>query len=280
MSVFHRRNIAIAIATLLSLSACGQSEEAPAQKAATATSSNVATANTASIVAMVNGKAITQTDYDKLAADNSSKSLSREQLIDDLVMRELIMQDGISKHVDKDQKLIDDVEKVRRQLIINNTVKKQIEDNPVTDAELQTEYDSQLASFKVQEYKARHILVETEDDAKAIIAELDKGADFAELAIAKSTGPSGKNGGDLGWFGEGQMVEPFANAVVAMEKGSYSKEPVQTQFGWHVILKEDERSATPPTLDEVKDQLQQIIVQQRISTYLDSLKSKATIEIK
>ena len=98
-----------------------------------------------------------------------------------------------------------------------------------------------------KEFKARHILVETQSEANSIVAELEGGANFAELAKTKSTGPSGPNGGDLGWFSPNQMVQPFSQAVAALEDGAFSKTPVQTQFGWHVILREDSREATPPT---------------------------------
>ena len=128
-----------------------------------------------------------------------------------------------------------------------------------------------------EEYSAAHILVETEDEAKALVQELKDGADFAELAREKSTGPSGPNGGDLGWFSEGQMVPPFEKAVMALENGAIS-DPVQTQFGWHVIIRKDSRLRDAPPLDEVRVELMEALQQMAIESTVAQLKSEATIE--
>lgn len=130
-----------------------------------------------------------------------------------------------------------------------------ITEGAVTDEALQALYDERFASAApTQEFNASHILVETEEEAKAIKAEIDAGADFAEVARTKSSGPSGPNGGDLGWFGPGMMVEPFEAAVTALEAGQVS-DPVQTQFGWHVIKLNEVRQKAAPTLDEVREEL-------------------------
>ena len=129
------------------------------------------------------------------------------------------------------------------------------------------------------EYKARHILVKTEDEAKNVIAQLDKGADFAKLAKEKSIGPSGKEGGDLGWFSPDNMVKPFADAAAALKVGTYSKTPVHTQFGWHVIKLEDTRPVSPPSFDELKNQLMNSWRNKMISAYLDRLRSEANVKI-
>ncbi len=144
--------------------------------------------------------------------------------------------------------------------------------NPATDAEIQEAYDRQLALAPPLEFKARHILVETQAEANDLVSELDGGADFAELAKEKSTGPSGPNGGDLGWFAPNQMVAPFSRAVAGLENGEFTKEPVQTQFGWHVILREDSRETTPPPLDSVRDAMKQRIEQQKLQDYLAELR--------
>src|SRR5690606_8167 len=120
------------------------------------------------------------------------------------------------------------------------------------DAELRAEYDANLSQFETVEHKASHILVESEEEANALIEQLNAGADFAELAVEHSIDPSAADGGgDLGWFTSSAMVAPFAQAVEAMEVGTYSSAPVQTQFGWHVILLEDQRTSEPPSLDSV-----------------------------
>ncbi|HEY8097681.1 MAG TPA: peptidylprolyl isomerase, partial [Methylobacter sp.] len=133
---------------------------------------------------------------------------------------------------------------------------------------------------KGTEYKASHILVKTEEEAKKLIAELDKGADFAKLANKHSLdAKESQNGGDLGWFSAGQMVAPFSEAVAALEKGKYTKEPVKTQFGYHVILKEDSRALTPPPLEAVKEQLTPFLQRKKVQGMIEGLRKQAKVEI-
>ena len=127
--------------------------------------------------------------------------------------------------------------------------------------------------------RARHILVKTEPEAKEIIAELDKGADFATLAKDQSTGPSAAQGGDLGWFSANQMVAPFSEAVIALENGKYTSEPVKTQFGWHVIIREDSRDQTPPSFESVKEQMRPAVQREKIQQYIDGLRKTAKVEV-
>ena len=150
----------------------------------------------------------------------------------------------------------------------------------ISDEDVKARYDAEIANApKEMEIRARHILVKEEAEAKAIITELDGGADFVELAKAKSTGPSGPNGGDLGYFGKGQMVPEFEAAAFALEKGTYSKEPVQTQFGWHVLFKEDERDRQPPAFDQIKDNIRQAVARERYLALTQSAREKFEIEI-
>ncbi len=150
-----------------------------------------------------------------------------------------------------------------------------IASNPATDEEIIAEYSSQIKLSPPMQYKARHILVESQGAAAELITQLDNGADFEELAKEHSTGPSGPNGGDLGWFAPNQMVKPFSDAVAALEDGSYSEEPIQTDFGWHVILREQSRSNEPPTLDSVRDVVKQRVEQAKLQRYLQSLRANA-----
>jgi peptidyl-prolyl cis-trans isomerase C len=151
--------------------------------------------------------------------------------------------------------------------------------NPVSDESAQELYDAQIGKAG-KEYSARHILLENEEDAKAVIAQLDEGADFSELAKEKSTGPSGSSGGKLGWFGAGQMVAPFSEATAKLNKGEYTKEPVQTQFGWHVIILDDTRESNPPSFEDVKDRLKMLLANQQLQQHVEELKNSATIDIK
>jgi peptidyl-prolyl cis-trans isomerase C len=145
----------------------------------------------------------------------------------------------------------------------------------VSEEEILAEYSEQIKQAPPLQFKARHILVATQGEAIDLVAQLDGGANFEELAKEKSTGPSGPNGGDLGWFSPNQMVAPFANAVAALENGNYTPEPVQTQFGWHVILREESRENQPPTFESVRDVINQQVQQKKFQEHLASLRAAA-----
>ena len=149
----------------------------------------------------------------------------------------------------------------------------------ISDEDIQKEYDAVFADFKGQEQlRARHILLASEDDAKAVVAELDQGKDFVELAKAKSTGPSGPQGGDLGYFSDGDMVPEFFAGANALEIGQHSQ-PVQSQFGWHVIKLEDRKMSEPPALEQVYPQVRQRVLVQKFEALVEGLKADASIEI-
>lgn len=150
-----------------------------------------------------------------------------------------------------------------------------IASNAATDEEMRSLYDEQIKLAPSTEFKARHILVETQSEAQSLVTELDGGADFAELASAKSTGPSGPSGGDLGWFPPDRMVPEFSAAVQELSNGEFTKTPVQTQFGWHVILREDSREAAPPPYDSVVDVLKQEVEGQKLRDYIANLRKIA-----
>lgn len=237
-------------------------------------------------VAVVNGKPISLKTYDfylrQLQAERPNANLAgnRQLVINELVNRELLYQDAMKKKLDKDPEVAFALEQIRMNTMIQANVAKIAEGLKITDEVLKKEYDEKIAKADISEYKARHILLKTEDEAKAVIKELDKGAVFSDVAKAKSTGPTGPEGGDLGWFKAGQMVPPFAQALKQMKKGTYSKTPVQTQFGWHVILLEDTRKATPPKFEDVKPQLANMMRGQQINSYIQNLRTKAKVEIK
>ena len=147
------------------------------------------------------------------------------------------------------------IENERRALLASQLI-EEVAEGAVTDDALQAAYDEVYGNLEPEtEFNAAHILVETEEEARALIEELDGGADFATLAREHSTGPSGPNGGSLGWFGKGMMVPPFEEAVIALEPGAFSQDPVQTQFGWHVLILNETRVKDAPTLDAVREEL-------------------------
>lgn len=181
--------------------------------------------------------------------------------------------------------LKDDAEYKRRMDFIadrelhNIFFKKNVVD-AVTDDEVKARYDKEIAELpKQEEVRARHILVKTEEEAKAIIADLDAGKDFIEIAKEKSTDPNKTEGGDLGYFSKGRMVPEFEEAAFAMEKGSYSKTPVKTQFGFHVIKMEDKRDAPPPAFDDVAQQVRQLVMRDKYLALIEKAKAEQTVEI-
>jgi peptidyl-prolyl cis-trans isomerase C len=169
------------------------------------------------------------------------------------------------------------LELMRRSSLADLAAKKHLEGKDPTPEELKAEYDKQMAQAPKTEFRARHILVDSQDKARELIRALDKGAKFEKLARENSTDSSAQQGGDLNWFTPSHMVKPFADAVQQLEKGAYTKEPVQSQFGWHVIKLEDTRPVTPPSYEEAKQQLEQLVKQAKFRTYLDELVKTAKI---
>ena len=166
---------------------------------------------------------------------------------------------------------------LQRRSILAQAVAAEILANiDVTEEEVLEEYGVQIEMAPTLQFKASHILVETQSEAVDLIGQLNEGGDFQALAREHSTGPSGPNGGDLGWFSPNQMVEPFSLAVQKMEDGGYSSEPVQTQFGWHVILREESRETEPPTFESAKDNIMAAIQQRKFQAELEILRVAAT----
>ncbi|NNC77928.1 MAG: hypothetical protein HKN77_08190 [Woeseiaceae bacterium] len=197
---------------------------------------------------------------------------ARAQWIEELTDLYLLTTQARVKELAADPKIQAQLELQKRGLLAQVAASDFIARNAATDEEILAEYKTQIEQSPDQQFKARHILVEAQSTAVDLIGELKGGADFEELAKANSTGPSGPNGGDLGWFASNQMVKPFADAVAALEDGAYTQAPVQTQFGWHVILREDSRDAEPPTLDAVRDVVKQQVEQQKLQLYLEQLR--------
>jgi peptidyl-prolyl cis-trans isomerase C len=167
----------------------------------------------------------------------------------------------------------------RLKVMSNAALASMAKDIQVSDDELKKAYDEVKKSATRTEYKARHILVKDEATAKKLIKQLDKGADFGELAKKNSEGPTGKNGGELDWFDGNQMVKPFADAVAAMKPGTYSKEPVQTQFGWHIINLQETRTAQPPSFEDAKPQLTALVQRQKLGEQIGKLRDSALVEL-
>ncbi len=232
----------------------------------------------------VNGEPISKAMYalyfqDRMRNVPDAKNSPEMQMtvLNELANVIIAAQDAESKGIAERPEVAATLELLRAKLLTQTVIQEYAAEHQPSEDQIKTYYEAEYASQGNQEYKARHILVKEEAEAKSLIEQLAGGADFAELAKAHSTGPTGKNGGDLGWFDANQMVKPFADAVAAMEKGSYSKEPVQTQFGWHVILLEDTREAEAPTLDNLRGEIITKLQQQALAEYMQQLRNKSEI---
>ena len=290
MPTFSKRLLLASACVTLLLSGCNKptatsSSESGKDSAATTSTAPNAVSGDSKIVATVNGTAITLDEFNEYAAHRlqpGSKPTAAEAkaIVNELVSLELVVQEALKKGLDKKPELVKNIESQRRVLLANAALKDYIESHPITDEQLKKEYEQRVAGTNTKELKARHILVKTEAEAKAIIAQLDKGADFAKLAKEKSSDSSAKEGGDLGWFNPNQMVKPFSDAALALKKGEYTKKPVQSQFGWHVIMLEDSRSPQVPSFDQMKDRVRNFMQQKLSQDFIEGLKTAGKVEIK
>ena len=171
------------------------------------------------------------------------------------------------------------LEVARIRLIAQTFVRSQMRQTKIDEARLRELYESEYLAGSGQEFKARHILLDSENAALEVIADLDKGADFATLATERSIGPSKSAGGDLGWFEPAAMVPEFSAATATLADGAYSKAPVKTQFGWHVILREASRALPPPDFDSVRPELERRIQQEQVAKAIDAIRNDARIEV-
>jgi peptidyl-prolyl cis-trans isomerase C len=243
----------------------------------------VSTAVLAQNIATVNGKPIPKSREDswvKLLTEQGQKDSPelRKRIKDELIQREVLLQEAAKRGIPDKPDVKFQIDAQRQNAIAGALVRDEITKNPVTEAQIKAEYDKQKAAAGGQEYHARHILVEKEDEAKALIEQLNKGGKFEELAKKSKDPGSAERGGDLGWNVPGGFVKPFSDAMVKLEKGKYTDKPVQSQFGWHVIKLEDSRPVEFPALDKVAPQIREALQQQQVQAFIANLKSKAKIQ--
>ncbi|HYE38531.1 MAG TPA: peptidylprolyl isomerase [Ramlibacter sp.] len=235
-------------------------------------------------VAIVNGKPVPKARVEMLSQQltKAGRPVGPEmqsQLKDEVIAREIFMQEAQKRGLDATDDFKAQMELARQTILIRELFADYQQKNPVTDAEIKGEYDKFVAANGGKEFKARHILVENEDQAKKIIADLKKGAKFEELAKKQSKDPgSGANGGDLDWATAASYVPEFAEAMVKLKKGELSPAPVKSQFGWHVIRVDDIRDAQLPKLEEVRPQIAQQLQQQKLAQFQETLRKSAKVE--
>ena len=247
--------------------------------------SSVSAAEPGDVIAKVGDTEITEADI-AFAAQDLGQELQRFPpaqwrgiLLDVIVDMKLLAQAACEAEIEKDPDFQKQLEFLQLRALRDAFIAQKIEGG-VSEDDVKAAYEKEFADFEGdEEINARHILVKEKAEAEAIIKELEGGADFIELAKVKSTGPSGPNGGDLGFFVRGQMVKPFEDAVFALEPGAITKEPVETQFGWHVIKLEERRRQPKPSLEDVAQGLRQQLARDHYTKIMEDLKSRVTVEI-
>jgi len=233
-------------------------------------------------IATVNGKPITKQELDDyISKQGNSPNASPQVILEGLINRELVKQSVLDQKLDKTPEFANMLEELRGNLLVETGIRAYLTKHPLDDATLKQEYDKRnTVATLPKEYKVRHILVKSEEEAKDLIAQLEKGQSFAELAKGKSTDTvSAKEGGELGWVNREKVVPEFADAMEKMTKGESSKVPVKSQFGWHVLQVEDVRTVELPPFETLKDHLKMSLQNQQVQNYVDELRKQAKIEV-
>lgn len=231
----------------------------------------------------VNGKAIPKVRADALIAGQAAQGQPdspelRKAVTEELVRREVLTQESIKKGFDKKPEVQGQMDLARQGVLIGAYLNDYVRAHPVTDDQIKKEYEEIKAKLGNKEYKARHVLVDKEDDAKAIIEKLKKGAKIEELAKDSKDPGSKERGGDLGWANPASFVPAFSAAMVKLEKGKFTETPVKSDFGWHVIQLEDTRELKLPGIEEAKGQIGQQLQQRQVQKHIDDLRAKAKVE--
>ncbi len=198
---------------------------------------------------------------------------------EELIARELIAQEAQKKGIDKQPEVAAQIDLARHEILSSAYLREYLKNNPITDDAMKKEFDRVKPQIPTKEYKAHHILVEKEDEAKGLIGQIKKGANFEKLASEKSKDQGSKGrGGELDWSPAERYVKPFGDALAKLKKGQLTESPVQTQFGWHIIRLDDERAAKVPSFEEAKPQLQQMMQSQTVRKLISDLRAKAKVE--
>lgn len=278
------RTLAAAAVLVATLVPAHAQDAAKGAKPAAPDAAKAAKPAAAGPVATVNGVAIPAARAELLARTRTQRGEPdspqlRNAVRDELINREVITQDANKTGLSKSPEFVTQMDLVRQEVLLQAYVREYFRKNPVSDADVQKEYDRVRGEMGDKEYKVRHILVEQEDQAKGLIAELKKGAKFDELAQKNSKDEGTKTrGGDLDWQSPGGLVKPFSDVMVKLEKGKVSETPVRTQFGWHVIQLDDVRPVQPPPLADVKAKILEGLRRQRFDLHMHELRAKAKVE--
>ena len=271
----HPRSTILLTAFLGLFAACTRPAEDTAAKSATPATPAIAT---------VNGKPISSEFFDEFLTAATGQPAAqatpeqKSQLLDQLLNMSVAAQSAETDGLANEPAVKTRLELLRLQVLAEAASEKFMKAHPSTEAEIKAEYDTQVAAMP-KEYRARHILVDSKETAESVIRELDAGGDFAKLASKESKDQtSAAKGGELDWFRLDHMVKPFSDAVLALDKGQTTKEPVQSEFGWHVIRLEDERSPAAPAFEEVKDRVDMIVKRKKLQAHFEELRKTANVQ--
>jgi len=232
---------------------------------------------------VVNGKPIPKSRLDfivkqRAAQGQADNAQARNAILDNLIAQEVVAQEAERAGIAKTADVRAQLDLARQQVLVQAAVQQHLKTHPIKDEEMLSEYNKVKASRGDKEYKARHILVDKESDAKEVVAQLKKGAKFEDLAKQSKDPGSKDRGGDLDWNPPATFVKPFADALTKLEKGKYTETPVQTQYGWHVIQLDDVRSTQFPPFDSVKQQIHNMLQEREVQKYVGELRAKAKIQ--
>lgn len=272
------------IALALCLPALALAQQPPAKEPAKPAAAPAKSAPATGPVATVNGQTIPRERLDALMRQQEARGLRdsdalRAQATEALIRNELLVQEANRSGLAKKPDVVQQIELARRDVLANAAIGEYLRTHPISDGDVQKEYDRAKSRTGDKEYHARHILVATEDEAKGVIADLKKGGKFEEIAQKRSLDEGTRpKGGDLDWNVPANFDKAFADALVKLDKGKTTDAPVRTRFGYHVIQLEDVRQVSFPKLDQVRNQIQQSLLNQRVDAYLHELRAKAKVE--
>ncbi|PHS72201.1 MAG: peptidylprolyl isomerase [Cycloclasticus sp.] len=248
-----------------------------------AAASQVAVAEDDTTIATVNGTELKKSTLQFYALErrqvDPKSTVSADKLVDDIVNMQLLKEEAIEKKLHVSDEFKARMNFISLSMLSQIAMINFLDNNPIPEARLRKEYDARIGDLKVVELKASHILVKDESKAKEVINKLNKGGGFADLAKEYSTGPTGSKGGDLGWFNPKRMVPEFSQAVMEMKDNEYTKEPVRTQFGYHIILRAGQREGKPPRFEEVKSSITAALEQEHIQKHINELRESAKITV-
>lgn len=273
------------MATMVALALLGGCSATSQNAKPAATSASTIGTLPENTLATVNGKPIVKADVQALISEIEQKrgpqKIPEDRIVDDLISRELLRQEAEKQNLTQNPAIASRLESSARMLLAQAAAENFMKNSGVSDEDVRKEYDTRVSAEKLIELKARHILVESEEEAKNVLGKLNKGSKFEALAKKFSKDPGSKNnGGELGWFNSHQMLPEFSNAVAALKNGEITPQPVHTQFGWHIIQREDEREQAPPPFDDVKAQIRSFLGGQKLRQHIEELKTAAKIERK